>query len=350
MPDDETPATQSTLARTGGHVHTRPTPSATLAELAAATMAAVGSDNTRRAFRGDWKMWLAFWAMAERDGHEPEPLRADPAHLVAFARWLATPGPMPDGEHRDRAAPESIRRRLTGVMAGWSDRGVDYPRGISKEARRFVKSHETRLIEHGEPTGRGQAQPLRVEDLRKIADATDTTTLAGARDMALVLLDFSIGGRRSELAHLDVEDIVGTPDGIEIHVRKSKTGHREPAITYQQNPATCPVRAWERWSERSALTTGPAFVTVDRHGNLGARMSGEAVGEVIARAGKRAALPYRITGHSARRGFATEARRAGHSVEKIADQAGWQRNSAVLHRYIDSVDKWTDNPLNGMGL
>lgn len=39
-----------------------------------------------------------------------------------------------------------------------------------------------------------------------------------------------------------------------------------------------------------------------------------------------------------------------HDVATIADQGGWARNSAALHRYIRIVDQWTDNPLAGIGL
>ena len=348
---DVTPTTAGQLDLIDGHgLAEQVERVATFRELAAATMAERVPKNTTRAFSGDWDLWLAFWVDAEHGGHgEAQPTLADPDNLVVFAKWMAQGGRLPDGRPRKSAAPESMRRRLTGVLHGWETRGVQYPRGITKQARRWIARYEQELVERNASTGRGKAHPLTVRDLRALVEACPDD-LGGLRDRALVLMHFGIGDRRSELAFLDVSDITRTDDGLEVHVRKSKTGERRPALVHGQHAETCPVRAWQRWQQRSAIVTGAAFRTVDRHGNLGHRMSGEAVGAVITRAGQRAGLSHRLTGHSPRRGLATEARRAGHSLEQIADQGGWQRDSRALHGYIESVDKWTNNVLAGMGL
>lgn len=322
----------------------------TVADIARAAAANRRSDNTDKAFATDWRTWLAFCEMAQRGGTDAVPL-PPPAgqsdQLAAFAVWLAAGGLMPDGHHRRPSAPETIRRRLTGVLNGWAQHDVDYPRKVTKAARDWASWYESQLIEKNLPTGRGPAEPLRVSDLYKIAGSVPAT-LAGARDLALVLFDFALGARRSELAFLDVADITATDDGLEVHIRKSKTGHRRPAIPYADDPTICAVLAWKRWRERSAIITGAAFRTVDRHDNLGGRMSGEAVADVLTRLGQRAGLDHRLTGHSGRRGLATEARRKGARIEKIADQGGWKRTSPVLHGYIEDVDKWSDNVLRGL--
>ncbi|MGD9529968.1 MAG: tyrosine-type recombinase/integrase [Dehalococcoidia bacterium] len=268
----------------------------------------------------------------------------------AAHRWPDTSG------QRTPSAPESIRRRLTGVLAGWREHGLDYPRGITANARRWVDDYHAKLIEHRQPTGRGKAAPLTVAGIRKIVTSirSDTSArypgLAKARDIALVLMAFSIAGRQSELAFLDVDDIEPHESGMYVHVRRSKTGARKPKVKFGDHDATCPVLAWRRWQEISGITEGAAFRTVSRHGHLGGRMSGDAVSAAIGRAGKRAGVEAHLTGHSARRGLATEARRAGGAVEKIADQGGWKRGSTVLLGYIDDVDGWSDNVLAGIGL
>lgn len=322
----------------------------TVADIARAADAQRRSENSERAFAGDWRTWSAFCEMAQRRGLDVLPLpprREQSDQLVSFAVWLAGGGLMPDGKHRRPSAPETIRRRLTGVLNGWARREHDYGRNVSKAARAWAGWYESQLIEKNLPTGRGPAEPLRISDLYKIA-ATVPPTLAGARDLTLVLFDFALGARRSELAFLDVADVVSTMDGLEVHIRKSKSGHRRPAIPYADDPAVCPVLAWNRWRARSGIIVGAAFRTVDRHDNLGRRMSGEAVSDVLTRCGQRAGLDHRLTGHSGRRGLATEARRNGKRIEKIADQAGWKRTSPVLHGYIEDVDKFADNVLHGL--
>jgi len=43
------------------------------------------------------------------------------------------------------------------------------------------------------------------------------------------------------------------------------------ALPYGSHPATGPVRAWRPWLVLSGIDTGPAFRSVDRHGNLGTK-------------------------------------------------------------------------------
>jgi hypothetical protein len=49
-----------------------------------------------------------------------------------------------------------------------------------------------------------------------------------------------------------------------------------------------------------------------------------------------------------RRGFATEARRAGHDLERIGRHGGWADGSKALLGYLEEADRWTDNPVSGL--
>lgn len=320
---------------------------AALAEAAGVVMGSVGRDNTRRAFKDDWATWELF---CEHTAGAVLPLEVSEDSLVLYALWLARgDGKMRDGTPRTPSAPETIRRRVTGVLAGWKARGTPAPRGTGAKARQVAAEYQRSLIEANLPTGRGQAPALTVQAARRIVAAAPPT-LAGRRDVALVLLAFAVAGRRSEVAHLLVSDIVEDDHGLYVNIRHSKTHARRPAVLYGQNEATCPVRAWKRWRDAAGLLTGPAFRRIDRHGNILGGMSGEAVAAVINRAGQRAGIELNYTGHSVRSGLATEARRAGHDVTTIAHQGGWDPNGAALHGYLQIVDQWTDNALAGIGL
>lgn len=312
-----------------------------VAELAGAVRQTTVRDNTRAAFTDDWKRWEEFCAASRG---QVLPVEVSKDALVLYAVWLAR-----GTDTRRPSAPETIKRRLTGVLAGWRHHGLDYPRGITADARDVIDTYTRQLVEANLPTGRGKAPALTIKDARRIAD-TAPATLAGCRDLAVVLLGFAIAGRRSEIAHLLVTDITPAERGLYVHVRYSKTKPRRPAVLYGQNEATCPVRAWQRWQEAAGITDGAAFRRIDRHGRMLGELSGEAVGAIITRTGQRAGLSLRLTGHSVRAGLATEARRAGHDTATIADQGGWQRGSAALQEYIRIVDQWTDNALAGIGL
>lgn len=319
---------------------------ATVARIAGELSMAATRGNTRAAFDQDWKTWELFCAAST--GHA-DPLEVSEDALVLYAAWLATDRQVGPDVWRAASAPATITRRITGVLAGWKQRGLNPPRGIGGRARQIVDRYARELVEQNLSTGRGKAPALTIKDLRRVIEASPHD-LAGLRDRAVVLIGFAIAGRRSEVAHLDVNDLAPQADGLLVHVRFSKTKPRRPAVLYGQNPATCPVRAWNTWRDSSGIIAGPAFRAIDRHGNLGDRLSGPAVGDIITRAGRRAGLEIRLTGHSVRSGLATEARRAGHDTTTIATQGGWGPNSSSLHEYIRIVDQWTDNALAGIGL
>jgi integrase len=295
--------------------------------------------NTKRAFDQDWATWEQFCA---REGVAAATVSS--GLLVAFATWLAhSTGDSP------AAAPATITRRLSGVLDGWCRRDLVVPQGITKDARKVITAYQRALAEANIKAGRGAAPALTVPHLRQISAALPDT-LAGIRDRAIVVVGFGMAARRSEVANLLVEDVTVTDDGLSIVVRHSKTGHRSPAVPFGTDPGTCPVRTWLAWRTASGIVTGPAFRSIDRHGNLGTKISAHSVGQIVTRAGVLAGLDLHFTGHSVRSGLATEARRAGHDAKTIAAQGGWRPNSATLYGYMQVVDRWSDNAVRGIGL
>jgi integrase len=170
----------------------------------------------------------------------------------------------------------------------------------------------------------------------------------------MVLLGFGIAARCSDLAHLLAADIIPDAKGLVVTVRHGKSVGESP-IPYGKHPQTCAVRAWQNWTHAIDTTAdaagGPAFRRITRHDTLTpAGLSPQAVNQALARAGHHAALPYTLTAHSLRAGFATEARRAGVPDHIIADQGRWKRGSTALHQYFRRLDSWTDNPLSQLDL
>lgn len=263
-----------------------------------------------------------------------------------FALWLE------HGHHHEQgwpAAPGTIRRRLYGAITALREHGVTVPAGASAHANDTVNAYERRLAGEGERRGRGPAPAVSVKQLRAIC-AELPPTLAGHRDRAILLLGFALAARRDELAHLGVDDVADDPHGLLVTVRASKTAPRTVAIPYGKHAATCPVTAWRTWTAAGDLTHGRAFRAIDRHGNLAGSITGQAIGTAITRAAEHAGLLTHVTAHSLRAGLATEARRAGHDPLTIARQGGWVDGSPVLYGYIRTIDRWTDNALENIGL
>lgn len=309
------------------------------ADRVAARLADDERENSKLARVQDWKWWRLFCDLEHAD-----PMTVSAVVLADYAGALA------EGRFgRPPLAPASIERRVSGVVSGWRAAGLEIPEEVGKEARLVAERQRRTLLERKQSTGRGQAPALELRHLKRVCAALPDTT-GGIRDRALILVGFGIAARRSELAHLEASDIRETSEGLDIHVRFSKTKPRNPGVPYGVHTETCPVAAWRAWREASGMLDGPAFRQVTAHGRVGGRMSPRAVGEAITRAGERAKLADRITGHSLRAGLATEARRGGADVVQIARQGGWSETSDSLYRYIRTVDKWTDNAVKGIGL
>ncbi len=303
--------------------------------------------NTVLAYQQDWAMWREYCAQAEI----PETTNTSGA-LIGFVLWV---GHRPDFAEtrpdRKPAAPSTVDRRLTGAVVGLRARGYEPTKENRQRATEALKAYRRELAEAAITTGRGQSAPLTVKHLRTICAALPAGTIAGKRDQALILLAFSIAGRRSEVANLRVADVVPHDQGLRVTVRFGKTGARTVPVPRGSNLRTCPVLAWEAWLAASSITEGPAFRRVTKDDTLlAAGLSGAAAGAVLARAARLAGLSGWFTGHSARSGLATESRRAGHDPKTISATTGHSPNSRVLYDYMRVVDEWSDNALNGIGL
>lgn len=261
-------------------------------------------------------------------------------------------------------APSTIERALAAISTAHRAAGAGPLDTVP--ARAVLTAYKRERAQGGHRVRK--AAPATVTALRAMLAALPPA-VAGVRDKALLLLGFAMGARRSELAALDIGDLTETADGYEVLVRVSKTDHesdgRTVAVPYGTNPATCPVRAVQAWLAVLAehgRTAGPLFLRVDRHGVLGrapsgrgaadGRITGQAVASVVRRAALAAGMgPEALwSGHSLRRGFATEARRVGHDQVRIGRQGGWVDGSRALAGYFEQADRWTDNPLIGIGL
>jgi integrase len=194
----------------------------------------------------------------------------------------------------------------------------------------------------------------------------DWATPIGQRDAAIILGGFSIGGRRGEIASLDIGDITFHAKGMQVQVYRQKSRVMDdPVVMYRPDPVLCPVRAIETWTATLAAKgriTGPLFVRVNQHGHIAhpvmrdgqpigdpdGRMIGQAIADVIRRAALAAGLGGRWSGHSLRRGLATEMRLVGMDRRLIERQGGWTAGSTAVSGYIDDADRWLWDVLEGV--
>lgn len=320
-------ATLPTVAETAALPSTALLEHAARAEdLAGAARAAA----TERAYASDWKHFEA-WCTA----HALAPLPAAPETVGLY---LAA--------HAEIASIATLARRLSTLATRHRQAGF-----------RFDTKHPAiRVVMRGLRRTHGTAQrhaealtPARL--IPALSNGADR--LIDLRDRALLLCGLAGALRRSELVALTVADIHEQPEGLCIAIRKSKTdqeGAGHVIAIHRTFRDTCPVAALEAWRTAAGIVDGPVFRSVNRHGQIGARLSGHAVARIVkARAAQGGLDPTLYSGHSLRAGFATAAATAGVEERAIA-KVTRHRSTAVLRRYIRDGELFARNTTAEIGL
>jgi site-specific recombinase XerD len=290
------------------------------------------AENTLRGYQSDWRDFCA-WCEA----HGVGPLPAAPETVAAYIAECA-----------GRLKPGSIQRRLNAIAEAHKAVGAESPTSAG------IVRNTLKGIRRTMGTAPAQKAPALTADIRAMLDATDSGII-GARDRALILLGFAGAFRRSELVSLEVEDCAFGKDGLTITLRRSKTDQagagRKIGIPYGSNPETCPVRVLQTWLELAAITAGPVFRSISRHGLIGpGRLSGIDVARVVKKLAERAGLDAaKYAGHSLRAGHATSAAIAGASERSIMNQTG-HRSVQMVRRYIRDGNLFRENSAGKLGL
>jgi site-specific recombinase XerD len=322
-----------------------------LSPAARTALAAGTPDATRRAYTEDRDLFVTWCAETARVA-----MPADADTLTEYATHLA---------YQVGLSPSSIERARWAILKWHKLAGAPVP--LTDGLVGVLKGYREHLAVSKNPKAAPRkAAPAGRDSLAAMLAGLDRTAPAGCRDAALLLAGFAIGGRRSEIAGLDISDIDLRAGGMQISVYRKKTRHLDdPVVKYRDDEALCPVRVTEAWLAMLAArgrVVGPLFVRIDRHGNLApqftrdgapigdtaGRMTGQAVAQVIRRRALAVGLSGKWSGHSVRRGLATELHKAGASRRDIERQGGWTADSKAVTGYIEDADRWLGDVLEGV--
>jgi len=190
-----------------------------------------------------------------------------------------------------------------------------------------------------------QARPLRLDELlmlvrrvrgdlsrRRGVDTEQAMWLAD-RDAAMLLVGWWGALRGDDLARLKTADIRPTAQGLELHLRASKTTHAAIALVMRPDaPELCP---WAAWNALQAWPVGHARafgLTASSH-----------VRRRIAYLFRKHRVPRGYSSHSLRAGFATEAAAQGVPDRLVQNHGRWR--SAQQHaEYVRGGRLWQDTP------
>lgn len=312
-----------------------------LAEATAKLIAHGKAANTRRSYAGYWSAWCAHCRRVSAN-----PLPADP---MVVASWIAALA----GEKKSMS---TISVAIAAIRDMHEQEGMTPPTSDP-----IVRSalHGARRL-HGRPARPKKA--MTIEVLRKISAALrgQDQTERSVRDRALILLGWYAALRRSELAALRWSDLEESEEGLTVTIRRSKTDQagagKVKGLPYQPDPVLCAIRAIQRWRKVLAVRRGrdplpdePVFVSIHRgiYGNE--PLTGKWVAKTVKNAILRIGMDPKIySGHSLRRGFATEAARRGKRLEQIQRHMGHSAISTTA-RYVEEGTRFDEsNPTHGL--
>lgn len=199
------------------------------------------------------------------------------------------------------------------------------------------------------------------EDLVQICKGIDTSKLAGVRDLALVLVGWCGGFRRSELVGIRLEHIEAQPYGLLVTIPKTKTGkpYKKQLKREAENEPLCPVRALEAWLHKAKISEGIVFrgvnkaqavspsglcdkqvdLTIKKHTAKLTKAVKNEEGEVHLPAKLRAG---KWSAHSLRRGYVSQHLAWNLEEQEVRRQAGFSPKSPVFYEYVEEAkDKST---------
>lgn len=322
-----------------------------LSDAARAAFEAGTPAATKRAYNDDVRL---FRAWCEETGRVAMPASADT--LTEYATHLA---------RQLRLSPSSIERARWAILKWHDFAGLPKPSTLGLVG--VLRGYREGLATTGDPKAIPRKAAAASRDtLAAMLAKIDRATPAGCRDAAIILGGFSFGGRRAEIASLNISSIELRAEGMQVKVYRKKTRKMDdPVAKYREDPTLCPTRAVVAWIDVLAThgrTAGPLFVRIDQHGNIAlpiirggvpigdpsGRMTGQAVAQVIQRRARAAGLGGRWSGHSVRRGLATELHKAGATRRQIERQGGWSEDSRAVAGYIDDADRWLEDVLEGV--
>ncbi|MCC3292404.1 site-specific integrase [Arthrobacter sp. zg-Y1110] len=339
------------------------------------------SDATKTAYASDWR---AFTEWCLTSGYNPMPATAET--VIAYLTFMAS-SIRQDG--KAAYAPSTIVRRASSINAQHVAAGVAPP-GADGRVTRALKA-----IKRARTEPQRRVAPLLTSDIRLLLEGTKDRTwpdgVAAVRDAALLLSGFAGAFRRSELAALNISDVIpDLSDGVYLRVRRSKTDQEGQGqikgLPYGVHPLTCAPCAIYRWLDlleaadgpdgrpglmralrRSGQPTShicrdgrhrrrtddetPLFRSLAGGGVIKtSRMSGHAVNEAIKRRVAAAGLdPAQYGGHSLRAGFVTQAFKSGADSRSVRRQTG-HTGDAILAVYDRENAPLEGNAVRNIGL
>lgn len=298
------------------------------------------SERTKNEYESDWRSW-AGWCAEEG----VSPLPAQPVSVACYCAAQAD---------RDLALT-TIRRRLVTIRQAHQRSNHPDPTRTAKVKAVLDGIRRDPSVNAGGEEAKDALRTQQVLRLLDVIEQMDNRPKA-KRDKAILLIGFSAGLRRSELAGLKRSDLKFQHPGLLIEVQRSKSDQegkgQEVSIHRSEHEDTCPVFAVEQWIDIASIQDDDfLFQTVDRWENVrSGGIRGRAIAEMVKDLVEEAGYdPSQYSAHSLRAGLVTELKSRGEGDSAIMEQTR-HSSQETLRRYDKSAARFRRNFTAALGL
>ena len=311
-------------------------------------LSAEHAPNTFAAYKQDWKAFESWLSARSRAVAE-----VTPGDVAAFLTHLEL-------QKVTRGPHIGEPRRFSSIERAWF--GVKYVlRAMHPWAREKVPPEVIAKTLDGIERLRKEAptkkRAISTSELARIVEPCGED-LRGLRDRAILLLGWFAMMRRSELADLEVRDLVFVPDGLRVKIRSSKQDQAgkgfEKPIYFNESVRYCAVSTTRAWIERAGIGDEPkglVFRAIPARGTVvGDRgLSGMAIWSIVKARCAAVGLDADLYGaHSMRAGGITAAAEAGKPVHSIQGVSG-HATVETLMGYIRPARLFDNEATKGIG-
>jgi len=295
------------------------------------------ADNTLRAYRSDWKLFVA-WC----DTRLYQALPATPETVAAYLTDLAD-----SGTQRTQGkglAKATIGRKLAAIIFAHRVAELDPPTQQDGAAKLDRAVTGIRASQNRRPIAKKRAATAEI--VTNMIGAISGDDLRSLRDRALIAIGMTGALRRSELVAIHLAHLTFSAQGVRLNLGPTKTDRegKGASIVIPRAEGVRAVAHLERWLEAAGIATGPVFLKFTPQGRLGTKAMSDHGAALVIKAAAAAAGYDRaaFSGHSLRAGFLTEAASQGEDLFRMKRQSR-HKSTDMVAEYVRYDEDWVDH-------
>jgi integrase/recombinase XerC len=262
----------------------------------------------------------------------PHTLRSYSSDVAAFFDYLQHISPNYELKYVDRSTVRSYLTRL------YIDRKA---RSTARRKLSALKSFFRFLVREGYLT-RNVLSAVRspksdcllptfldIDEVTRLVESPDTSTLLGKRDRAILELLYSTGIRVSELVGLNLEDVDLIGEVVKVRGKGKKQ-----RLAPMGRCAAVVFAAYLSSSQRPGPSSPRQAVFLNRAGE---RISARSVARIVSKYVRKTALKTGVSPHTLRHTFATHLLNAGADLRSIQELLGHKSlSSTVVYTHVST--------------